>query len=319
MRSILVLTNDIFDLPQGAEEEIEEIAPNLELDVISSSNCYSELLKESEIVFGWPKTDLVKKAENLKWLHLPSAGVDRYANKEIYQNQDIVLTNSSGVYGKPIAEHVFSMIMAHNRNLIDYAYDKKEKKWQRRNEIKDFFNSTVGILGLGDIGSTIAKRAKAWGAEVLALKRTMIELPDYVDQIYLNQDLDQLLKRSDYLILTLPGTPETEGIIGREEFKLMKNSAFIVNIGRGSLIDQEALIKALEEGWIAGAGLDVTDPEPLPQESKLWDLENVILTPHTSGFSPTNDQRRFELFKENLRLYTNNKNLINQVDFELKY
>jgi phosphoglycerate dehydrogenase-like enzyme len=319
MRSILVLTNDIFDLPQGAEEEIEEIAPNLELDVISSSNCYSELLKESEIVFGWPKTDLVKKAENLKWLHLPSAGVDRYANKEIYQNQDIVLTNSSGVYGKPIAEHVFSMIMAHNRNLIDYAYDKKEKKWQRRNEIKDFFNSTVGILGLGDIGSTIAKRAKAWGAEVLALKRTMIELPDYVDQIYLNQDLDQLLKRSDYLILTLPGTPETEGIIGREEFKLMKNSAFIVNIGRGSLIDQEALIKALEGGWIAGAGLDVTDPEPLPQESKLWDLENVILTPHTSGFSPTNDQRRFELFKENLRLYTNNKNLINQVDFELKY
>jgi phosphoglycerate dehydrogenase-like enzyme len=147
----------------------------------------------------------------------------------------------------------------------------------------------------------------------------MIELPDYVDQIYLNKDLDQLLKRSDYLILTLPGTPETEGIIGREEFKLMKNSAFIVNIGRGSLIDQEALIKALEEGWIAGAGLDVTDPEPLPQESKLWDLENVILTPHTSGFSPTNDQRRFELFKENLRLYTNNKNLINQVDFELKY
>jgi phosphoglycerate dehydrogenase-like enzyme len=319
MNSIIVLTNEIFSLPQGAEAEIREIAPEIELDIVESSFDYSELIKEAEIVFGWPKTDLVKKANNLKWLHLPSAGVDRYANKEIYQNQDIVLTNSSGVYGKPIAEHVFAMIMAHNRNLIDYAYDKKEKKWQRKNEIKDFFNSTVGILGLGDIGSTIAKRAKAWGANVLALKRTMTELPDYVDQIYLNQDLDELLKISDYIILTLPGTPATEGIIGRNELKMMKDSAFIVNIGRGSLINQEALIEALKEEWIAGAGLDVTEPEPLPEKSTLWELDNVILTPHTSGFSPTNDQRRFEIFKDNLKYYVNNESLLNKVDFKLKY
>ena len=319
MSSILVLTNEIFDLPQAAEAEIRELAPDLGLKIVDSSSDYAEVLEASEIVFGWPKTDLLKKAKNLKWLHLPSAGVDRYANKEIYQNQDIILTNSSGVYGKPIAEHVFAMILAHNRNLIDYAYDKKEKKWQRKNDIKDLFNSTVGILGLGDIGSTIAKRAKAWGAEVLALKRTVAELPDYVDQIYLNQDLDKMLKKSDYVILTLPGTPATEEIIGREELQIMKESAFIVNIGRGSLIEQDALIEALEADWIAGAGLDVTDPEPLPEASKLWELENVILTPHTSGFSPTNDQRRFELFKENLRFYLKNEDLINQVDFELKY
>jgi phosphoglycerate dehydrogenase-like enzyme len=319
MSSILVLTNEIFDLPQAAEAEIRELAPDLGLKIVDSSSDYAKVLEASEIVFGWPKTDLLKKAKNLKWLHLPSAGVDRYANKEIYQNQDIILTNSSGVYGKPIAEHVFAMILAHNRNLIDYAYDKKEKKWQRKNDIKDLFNSTVGILGLGDIGSTIAKRAKAWGAEVLALKRTVAELPDYVDQIYLNQDLDKMLKKSDYVILTLPGTPATEEIIGREELQIMKESAFIVNIGRGSLIEQDALIEALEKGWIAGAGLDVTDPEPLPEASKLWELENVILTPHTSGFSPTNDQRRFELFKENLRFYLKNEDLINQVDFELKY
>ncbi len=319
MSRILVLTNEIFDLPEGAETEIRKIAPKLELKVVESSSNYSSLLKESEIVFGWPKTDFVKKSEKLKWLHLPSAGVDRYADKEIYQNQDIKLTNSSGVYGKPIAEHVFAMIMAHSRNLIDYAYDKKEKKWQRKNEIKDFFNSTVGILGLGDIGTTIAKRAKAWGAEVLALKRTMTELPDYVDQIYLNQDLDKLLKKSDYVILTLPGTPATEGIIGREEFQLMKNSAFIINIGRGTLIKQDDLIEALQEGEIAGAGLDVTEPEPLPAANKLWEMENVILTPHTSGFSPTNDQRRYEIFKDNLKRYLNNKKLINKVDFELKY
>lgn len=314
-----MIKNEIFDLPEAAESEIKKINPGLELNLIDSNRDYLPLLKQAEIVFGWPKTELLKKAENLKWLHLPSAGVDRYANKEIYQNRDLMLTNSSGVYGKPIAEHVFSMIMAHNRNLIDYAYDKKEKKWQRKNDIKDFFNSTVGILGLGDIGSTIAKRAKAWGAGVLALKRTMIEVPDYVDQIYLNDDLDKLLKRSDYLILTLPGTPETEGIIGRKELKMMKDTAFIVNIGRGSLIKQDELLEALKNNWIAGAGLDVTDPEPLPEDSELWELDNLILTPHTSGFSPTNDQRRFEIFKDNLQRYLNGQSLINKVDFELKY
>jgi len=319
MGDILVLKNDIFDLPQAAEAEIREIAPELDLEVLDSNTDYSQALKNSEIVFGWPKTELIKKAENLKWLHLPSAGVDRYANKEIYQNKDIILTNSSGVYGKPIAEHVFAMIMAHNRNLIDYAYNKKEKKWQRENKIKDFFDSTVGILGFGDIGSTIARRAKAWGATVLALKRTMTESPDYVDHIYLNKDLDKLLKRSDYLILTLPGTPETENMITVRELKIMKDSAFIVNIGRGSLIKQADLVKALTENLIAGAGLDVTDPEPLPEESKLWELENVILTPHTAGFSPTNDQRRFEIFKNNLKRYLAEKELLNQVDFELKY
>ncbi|MFP4199527.1 MAG: D-2-hydroxyacid dehydrogenase [Halanaerobium sp.] len=319
MRKILAIKNEIFDLPAGAETEINQLDSKLELNLVDSSKDYLPLLEEAEIVFGWPKTDLVKKAKNLKWLHLPSAGVDRYANQEIYQNQSILLTNSSGVYGKPIAEHVFSMIMAHNRNLIDYAYDKKEKKWQRKNEIKDFFNSTVGILGLGDIGSTIAKRAKAWGAKVLALKRTMIEPPEYVDQIYLNQDLDQLLKKSDYVILTLPGTPETEGIIGKEELQLMKETAFIVNIGRGSLIDQQQLIEALKNNWIGGAGLDVTEPEPLPKDSELWQLDNLILTPHTSGFSPTNDQRRFEIFKDNLLRYLKDKELKNLVDFELKY
>jgi phosphoglycerate dehydrogenase-like enzyme len=319
LQNILVIRNEIFDLPAGAEEKINQLDSKLELNLIDSSEDYQPLLKKAEIVFGWPKTDLVKKAENLKWLHLPSAGVDRYANKEIYQNNDILLTNSSGVYGKPIAEHVFSMIMAHNRNLIDYAYNKKEKKWQRKNEIKDFFNSTVGILGFGDIGSTIAKKAKAWGARVLALKRTMIETPDYVDQIYLNEDLDKLLKKSDYLILTLPGTPETEGIIGREELKLMKETAFIVNIGRGSLIKQDQLLEALKNNWIGGAGLDVTDPEPLPEDSELWELDNLILTPHTSGFSPSNDQRRFEIFRDNLQRYLNGEQLINKVDFELKY
>lgn len=319
MSNILVITNDIFDLPAGAEEKIREIDPDCNLNIIDSDSDYSQLIEKAEIIFGWPKTNLVKKAKKLKWLQLPSAGATNYADQEIYQNKDIILTNASGVYGKPITEHVFAMIMAHNRKLIDHAYDKKDKKWQSRSGIKDFFNSTVGILGLGDIGSTIAKRAKDWGARVLALKRTITSLPPYVDQIYLQEDLNSLLKESDYLILTLPGTPETEAIIAEKELKLMKKSAFIINVGRGSLINQPDLIKALKNDWISGAGLDVTKPEPLPETNELWELENVILTPHTSGQSPTNDQRRFNIFKNNLEKYLNKEDLTKQVDFKLKY
>lgn len=319
MTKILAIKNNIFDLPPDAELEINKISSELKLDLIDSSSDYLPDLKEAEIIFGWPKTDFLKKAEKLKWLHLPSAGVDRYADKKIYHNSNIKLTNSSGVYGKPIAEHVFALILAHNRNLIEAVYNKKNKIWDRKNKAKDFFNSTVGILGLGDIGSTIAKRAKCWGAKVLALKRTMIETPEYVDEIYLTKDLDKILMRSDYLILCLPGTSATKEIIGAKELKLMKKTAFVVNIGRGNLIEPKALIKALKNDWIAGAGLDVTKTEPLPEESELWNLDNVILTPHSSGFSPTNDQRRFNIFKKNLKRYINNDSLINKVDFKLKY
>ena len=127
------------------------------------------------------------------------------------------------------------------------------------------------------------------------------------------------MKESDYLILALPATKETEGIIDEGKFKLMKKNSFLVNVGRGELIEQQALIKALKENWIAGAALDVTVPEPLPENSELWDLDNVILTQHSSGFSPTNDKRRFDLFFKNLKRYKNNEQLLNLVDFELGY
>lgn len=319
MSSILVITDKIMELPEKAAAEIKRLAPDFDLKVVDSRSDYSQLSKKSEIIYGLPEVDLVKKAENLKWLQLPTAGVNGYAEAEIYQNSDIILTNASGVYGRPIAEHVFGMILAHNRNLIEHAADKKGKIWQNSRQVKDFFGSTVGILGLGDIGSTIAERAKNWGARVLALKRTKSSLPAYVDQIYLREDLDLLLKESDYLILTLPGTPETEGIIAERELKLMKSSAFLVNIGRGSLIKEEALVKALKNNWISGAGLDVTETEPLPKESELWELDNLLLTPHISGQSPTNDQHRFAIFKDNLKKYLQNKNLSRQVDFKLKY
>ncbi len=312
---ILIITSSIFHVTKEHEAMIRGLAADINLTVTEPGNLTDQMLADAEIVFGWLSKEQLEKAVSLRWLQLPSAGADGFTNKESYHNSDIRVTNSSGVYGIPIAEHVFGMILSHNRNLQESAYHKLEKKWHRSWETKDFYGSTMGILGLGDIGTEVAKRAKAWGARVLAVKRTMTQVPDYVDCLYSMEDLDEVLKQSDYLVLALPNTPKTKQIITEEKLRLMKANAFLVNIGRGALIDQEALIKALREGWIAGAGLDVTEPEPLPQDSPLWELPNVILTPHTSGSSPSNDERRFEIFYHNLVAYLEEKPLNNLVDF----
>jgi phosphoglycerate dehydrogenase-like enzyme len=318
-KNILIITNKIFNLTDDAEENILEIEPGADVNTLYYKDVKEKDIKKAEIIFGWPRYRHLKIAENLKWLQLPSAGVDNYADKELYLNDDFLLTNASGVYGKPIAEHVIAMILSYNRNLTHYTLKKQENKWEKQYEVLDFFDSTVGIIGLGDIGSEVAKRASALGARIIGFKRHKSEKPDYIDQQFSSTGLEPLIKESDYIILALPATKETEGIIDENKLKMMKNSAFLVNIGRGELIEQKPLIRALKENWIAGAGLDVTNPEPLPENSELWDLENVILTQHSSGFSPTNDKRRFDIFYKNLSKYIQNKTLINLVDFELGY
>ena len=316
---ILVITNIIFTLSEENQKKIKEAVPQIALTVTNGKEVTTDMISKAEIIFGWLEEEQLSLAKNLKWLHLPSAGADGFTDTEAFCNKDIRVTTSSGVFGMPIAEHVFAMILAHNRNLQEYAYRKTTKDWHRKWEVKDFFGSTIGILGLGDIGTEIAQRAKAWGATVLAVKRTLSQKPDFVDQLYSMEELDEVLKQSDYLVLALPNTDKTRNIINEEKLRLMKPEAFLVNIGRGVLVDQEALIRALSEGWIAGAGLDVTEPEPLPQDSPLWELENVILTPHTSGGSPTNETRRMNIFYRNLISYMEGNPLMNQVDFVEKY
>ncbi|MGF7142228.1 phosphoglycerate dehydrogenase-like enzyme [Anaerotaenia torta] len=316
---LLVITTSIFPMNEEQREDIINTAPGISVTVAEARKVTREMIENAEIIFGWLTKEQKSWAKKLRWLHLPSAGADGYTQPEEYCNKDIRISTSSGVFGQPIAEHVFAMILSHNRNLQEYAYYKAEKRWVRGWETKDFFGSTIGILGLGDIGSQIAKRAKAWGARVLAIKRSRTPAPDYVDGLYTMEEIDEVLAQSDYVVLALPNTHRTKGLISEEKLRLMKPGAFLVNIGRGSLIDQEALIKALTEGRIGGAGLDVTDPEPLPEDSPLWELPNVILTPHTSGGSPTNDRRRLSIFLHNLECYIKDRPLQNQVDFTQEY
>lgn len=317
--NILILTNSIFELNDEYMSMIMDTAKGGHVIVSPHSNVTDEMLKEAEIIYGWPSHDQIKKAINLRWLHLPSAGADGYTDSKLYMNKNALLTTSSGVYGKPIAEHVFAMILSFNRNLQEYALLKQEKRWVSIRKTRDFFGSTVGIIGFGDIGKEVAIRAKALGARVLVVKRRPSTKPDYVDEQYLNEEIDKLLEQSDYIVLTLPATENTKGIISREKVNIMKPDVFLVNIGRGELIDQDALIEALKEKRIGGAGLDVMTPEPLPPDNPLWELPNVMITQHSSGISVGNDSRRTNLFCNNLQRYLNNETLINRVDFSEGY
>ena len=317
--NILVISNKTFSLDHNQKELIEKTAKGAIIKEVYHSKLREEILSEAEIIFGLPRPNQLKMAEKLRWLQLISAGAEGYIDLNLYKNKDILLTNSRGVYSLPMAEHVFAMILAHNRNIQEYALLKKDKSWNKVLDTKDLYGSTIGIIGLGDIGIEVAKRAKAWGVRVLALKRTPSKKQDYVDELYLGQEIDDLLRQSDYIVLSLPATKKTKGIISEEKLRIMKPNAFLVNVGRGQLIDQEALIKALSNNWIGGAGLDVMTPEPLPYDSPLWELPNVIITQHSSYMSRGNNKRRFEMFIENLRRYLNKENLINIVDFSEGY
>lgn len=323
MEKILnIFINTIYDYDFFDEfkAELKLIAPNAAITIASNKNVETDAMENAEIILGWMSEEQIKKAKNLKWLQLPSAGADRHTNKSLYCNNDIRLTSSSGVFSVAMAEHILGLMISFNRHLHFYARFQAEKRWNPMKAGRNIAGSTVGIIGLGDIGSEVAKRVHALGAVVVAVKRSPCVTPTYVDEMFFGEEgIDNLIKKCDYIILALPNTNNTNGVISEERLKNMKPGCFIVNVGRGSAIDQQALIKALHEGWIAGAGLDVTTPEPLPSDNPLWGMPNVLITPHASGYSAYNMEKILSVFKENLKRYVEAKPLINLIDFDAGY
>lgn len=317
-RKILVLYNEVFTPDKEFIDRL--IDPyGFKCDIKDTRDSNQEDYLDTEIIIGQPKRKYLKRAQTLKWLHVTSAGADHVADASLYASNEVILTNASGVYGKPIAEHVFAMILSFNRNLMQYERNRQKSEWNPILQIHDFYGSTLCIIGLGDIGREVAVRGKAFEARVFAVKRTLGECPPYIDKLYSTDEIDQVLPQADYLVLALPNTPETKGILSAERIAKLKRGAFIVNVGRGAAICQEALIRALQEGKLAGAGLDVTDPEPLPADNPLWKMSNVIITSHTSGSSPGNWERHAALIQTNLSRYVEGRPLVNKVNFQLKY
>ncbi len=316
---ILITTSANFPCAPAHIERVRETSPGAELRLRDRSAVTAEDMAWAEVVFGWPPREHLPLAKSLRWVQLPSAGADRYADRSLFPHPDFVLTNSRGVFGQPISEHALALMLAWSRNLHVYSRQQERREWKRMQETRDFAGSTVGVIGLGSIGTEVARRAAALGASVLAVRRRPAARPPFVAELAGEEGIDGVLERSDFVVLALPATGRTQRVLSAERIARLKRGAFVVNIGRGALIDQDALAAALSGGRLGGAGLDVATPEPLPPESPLWGLPNVIITPHASGASPTNDGRRFQIFTANLRRFVGGEKLDNVVDFEEGY
>ncbi|MFC1901325.1 D-2-hydroxyacid dehydrogenase [Chloroflexota bacterium] len=277
-------------------------------------------LAEAEVIYGFglPK-DAVARAPGLKWVQVISAGVDSFLDDKLRESS-VILTNASGVHANPISEFVIQLMLMFVKQAPLCFQLKQEKQWQRLS-MTGLRSKTVGIVGLGHIGREIARLSKTFGMIVIATRRSAkrVSSARYIDRLLPRNHLPQLLSDSDFVVLSLPLTPETNNLIGEKELRMMKPTAYLINAARGNIIDEEALIQALEENWIAGAGLDVFAIEPLPTHSKFWDLPNVILSPHASHVMPDDNTQATKIFYENLKRYLNGKRLVNIVNKKKGY
>ncbi len=286
----------------------------------SSKIEFDALLNEADLMFAARlPVDILKRAPRLKWVQTMGAGVERFLDPEMVDSR-VIMTNVSGIHAIPISEYILCVMLMFAKQMPLCNQLKQEKNWQRFNA-GVLHGKTVGIVGLGHIGREVARLSKCFGMNVIAARRspTVRSRARYVDKLVPRQRLAELLFESDFVALTLPSTRETTHLIGEKEFHLMKPTAFMINIGRGNIIDEEALVRALEQHWIAGAGLDVFTREPLPQDSKLWDLPNVIFSPHISGSLEDYYVQATAVFTENLKRFLNGKRLLRIVNKKKGY
>lgn len=274
----------------------------------------------SDIILGNVKESLLHGGEKLKWLQTDSAGVEAYIKPGVLA-PGTILTNATGAYSLAISEHMLAMALAVLKKLELYRDAQHQEHWESLGAVRSIYGSTVLVLGMGDTGGAFGRQCKALGARVIGVRRTNTVKPDYADEVHLISDLDLLLPQADIVAVTLPGTEATRGLLDRRRIGRMKPGAVLLNTGRGYIVDTEALCDALECGALAGAGLDVVQPEPLPAGHRLWQIPTAVVTPHISGAYHLKEThtRIVNIFAENLRRFLSGEPLKNQVDFSTGY
>ncbi len=303
----------------------EEHPPEDETEEEARANL-AAILAEAEVLFTSTviPPDMATRAPKLRWVQITAAGVEDLLDSELVRSC-ITLTSASGIHAVPIGEYVMGVMLAFAKGLPAAMRAQAERTW-RPYLAEELHGKTVGILGLGAIGGYVAKLAKADGMRVVAIRRSVRRRTagreagiEDVDELLTPADLPDLLSQADYLVIAVPLTPESRGLIGERELRSMRPTSRLINISRGAVIDEAALVRALREGWIGGAALDVFEQEPLPPNSELWGMDNVILTPHISGGTPVYMERAVALFCDNLRRYLAGEPLRNAVDLKRGY
>ena len=279
-------------------------------------------LAAAEVIVGFPPVPRLSVAANLKWLQIPWSGADGYADHPDFPAH-VTLTNATGAFGRPIAEYAFGAVFTLMRRFHQYRDCQKECKWQRQGDEMNPTGKHVLILGAGDIGTNAARLFKMMDCRITGVRRVVRDIPREFDAMITLEQVDEVLPEADIVICCMPHTPLTQGFFTKARFEKMKSTAIFVNVGRGTLVDHEALAEVLNEGKLYGAALDVTFPEPLPEDHPLWKCRNVLITPHVSGqtFAGLKDKEEFffRMCRENLEAYRDEKPLRNLVDLKTGY
>lgn len=313
MLNITALTK--MDLTYLQEHLPEDLKNAVSLKQFPTAEEAGDRLAATDILLtsGAFQDDWLPLLPKLRWFQTLSAGVDKLPLEKL-EAKGIQVTNMSGVHSIQMSEYALSVMLDFVRRTHTLLENQKNKEWNHRIRTGELHGRTVGIIGTGAIGSEVARKAKAFDMKVIGYSRSGRDR-DYFDEVRKGSDgLHSLLRESDFVVVIVPATSETENLIRAEELALMKPSAFLVNMARGSVIDETALIEALRQGTLAGAALDVFREEPLPAESPLWEMEQVAVTPHISGNTPKYVERCAEILFPNIRRFIENKPLINRID-----
>ncbi|WP_420642979.1 D-2-hydroxyacid dehydrogenase [Candidatus Leptofilum sp.] len=324
--------------PSHLVDKIRAVSPNLDIEqrTLPNGRWPEDWTTDAEIYYAYGKVPPLALAPNLQWVQTHYAGVDSLESSELWDSR-ILITTASGVHAANMAQYALTQILAWAHRVPNWFKYKQTQYWtdNRWNTFvpQELNGKTLGIVGYGSIGRELARLAKPFGLKILVTKQNARQLVDtgYIfpgqgdpdgelpDRIYPSQATRSMVAECDFVVITLPLTEQTHHLFDEELLKAMKATAFLVNVGRGAIIKESDLVRGLKKGWLAGAGLDVFEQEPLPEESPLWEMENVIMTPHISGFTPHYDERAIGIFAENLRRYLAGEPLLNQVDRDKGY
>ncbi|MFA9559209.1 D-2-hydroxyacid dehydrogenase [Evansella sp. AB-rgal1] len=302
-------------------EHLHSTYPQLEFQLCKNMTEAESFLATAEILLtnGFDVTkEHIINAKNLKWIMVLSAGIDELPLEQI-KNRNILVTNVSGIHAIPMAEYTIAMMLQVSRNTKALIKSEQDKHWNSKLVMNEIHGKTIGILGTGAIGQEVARLAKAFHMKTMGMNRSGREV-SYFDVMYTSAQLHDIVKESDFLLSVLPKTKETDGILTKNEFALMKKNAILINIGRGNVMNDWDLLHALNNGEIAHAVLDVFNEEPLPTDHPYWRMENVTVTPHLSGISPKYQSRALEIFEANLKEFLNGReNYINKINLSKGY
>lgn len=309
----------VTGMPSEVVAQFQAVAPGATVKAVDSAQLKTEIA-DADALLGTVNPDLVRAGKKLKWVQMYFAGMENVLSPELV-NSDIVLTNGKIIQGPEIADHAMALLLALTRGLYRTIPTRTTEKWSRNTEqgMVELNGKTAVVIGVGGIGTQIAVRAHGFGMRVIGVDPKDKPYMPFVEKMVTPERLDEVLPEADVIFISAPHTPKSRGMVGSRQFDLMKKGAYFVAVSRGKVFDNNALVRALDSKRLAGAGLDVTDPEPLPPGHPLWKFENVVITPHTAGTSDRIQERRVALVKENVRRFVAGEPLLNVVDKRAGY